>query len=80
MSQKIIKIGSSLGVTVPKNIARKLGWQAGDEVEIKSDEKNRSVAYVPVGKAKDSDRDKISKLTANFIKKYRKDLEALADK
>jgi antitoxin component of MazEF toxin-antitoxin module len=34
MVQKVIKIGSSLGVTIPKKEANKLNIVAGDEVEI----------------------------------------------
>ena len=34
MVQKVIKIGSSLGVTIPKKEANELNIVAGDEVEI----------------------------------------------
>lgn len=80
MTQKIIKIGSSLGITIPKNIAKKLGLRAGDGVELKTDERSRSLSYSPTENSQSDDRDKISKLTLNFINKYRKDLEELADK
>lgn len=34
MVQKVIKIGSSLGVTIPKKALKELNITAGDEVEI----------------------------------------------
>ena len=66
--QKIIKIGSSLGVTISKGIRSRLGLAAGDSVE---------VSFSVPGKDR---QDHIAKLTKNFVERYRKDLEVLADK
>lgn len=82
MSQKIIKIGSSLGVTIPKSIAQKLKLQAGDRIDLKVDAENRVIMYEPIKEDGDDkeEREKVSKLTQSFIKRYKKDLDALAQK
>ena len=35
MKQKVMKIGSSLGVTVPADFIKAIGIKQGDEVEVK---------------------------------------------
>ena len=70
MTQKLLQIGSSVGVTVPKQYLIKQGLKVGDEVEI---------SIKPAHKISDED-EKIAKLTLKFINRYRKDLEALARK
>ena len=69
-----------MGVTIPKDTAKKLGLRAGDKVELKTDLGSRSVVYSPAGIDSEVEREKVSKLTSSFVNKYRKDLEALADK
>jgi antitoxin component of MazEF toxin-antitoxin module len=69
MTQKIIKIGSSAGVTIPKKQLEDLGIKIGDVIDI---------AIKPVAKTK-ADREVIE-WTDTFIKKYRSALEALAKK
>ena len=32
MRQKIIKVGNSAAVTIPKKFLKKIGWKVGDEV------------------------------------------------
>ncbi len=34
MTQKVIKIGSSVGITIPKKQLKELGINIGDEIEI----------------------------------------------
>ena len=70
MTQKLLQIGSSVGVTVPKQYLAEQGLKVGDEVEI---------MVKPARKVSQED-EKIAKLTLKFINRYRKDLEALARK
>lgn len=82
MTRKVIKIGSSEGVTIPKEVTKKLNLKPGDEVEVEFDKDRKTFSY----KVSDEDKEKkerrehIAKLTTNFIERYREDLEALADK
>lgn len=46
--QKIIKIGSSQGVTIPAKDLRALGVQAGDELEIIARPKSRQASSAEV--------------------------------
>lgn len=75
MSQKVIKIGKSAGVTLSKDVLKKMGVEPGDQVEVT--ESDGSVLISPV--AQDTERrEKIARLTHGFIERYRDDLEELA--
>lgn len=79
MTQKVLKVGSSAAVTIPKKSLEELGLKPGDEVVVEVNKKNRSVSIRP-SKAKSRRRQRIAELTYNFINRYRSDLEALAKK
>jgi putative addiction module antidote len=79
MTQKVIQIGSSAGVTLSKETLKKLGLKVGDRVQVEVDDKSRLVAVRPEKKNEDHD-DQIARLTRDFIERYRDDLEALAKK
>ena len=79
MSQKVIVIGNSLAVTIPKESARGLGIGAGDRVEVHVDSRRKIVSFRAVEKTSQSDQ-KIAKMTANFMRRYDKDLRELARK
>ncbi|OGF82268.1 hypothetical protein A3B18_02915 [Candidatus Giovannonibacteria bacterium RIFCSPLOWO2_01_FULL_46_13] len=76
MAQKILKIGSSVGVTIPKKSLQDLGLKPGDNVEVRVEGEN-IIIQGPVKKAT-SRQKKVAKLTFDFINRHRKDLEALA--
>lgn len=77
MIQKIIKVGTSAAVTLPKHSMEELGVHIGDQVHV--DVKNETVIVRAAKKRSPRDK-KITDLTLNFIERYRKDLEALARK
>lgn len=79
MAQKIIKIGKSSGITLPKALLEKLGAKTGDEVVVDYNEKDSSLVVKRYG-TNSSRQQKIATLTENFVNKYRKDLEELAKK
>ncbi|MEX1014998.1 MAG: AbrB/MazE/SpoVT family DNA-binding domain-containing protein [Candidatus Paceibacterota bacterium] len=84
MTRKIIKIGTSQGVTIPKDIRKELNLKVGDELQVDfSKEKQKFSFKISNRKAKNKNkarRDRIAKLTTNFIDRYREDLESLFDK
>lgn len=45
MKQKILKVGNSLGVTIPSDFVKSLGIQAGDKVEVEKKIDKRIVVY-----------------------------------
>lgn len=79
MTQKLIKIGDSAGVTIPKKSLKDLGLEIGDDVEVTVDPCRKVVSIKPADELSPEDA-KIAKLTLRFIDRYRKDLEALAQK
>jgi AbrB family looped-hinge helix DNA binding protein len=79
MTRKILQIGSSVGVTIPKSILDKFGLEVGDEVEIETDDESGDLRIRPHKQADDREG-RIARRTMNFIDRYRDDLEALADK
>ena len=79
MIQKLLKVGSSAAVTIPKKSLEYLGLKIGDEIRVNVDSNNRIVSIRPKEKIK-SGNDKIIGLTLSFINRYRKDLEKLANK
>lgn len=76
MTQKLLKVGSSAAVTIPKKSLKELGLKIGDEVRVEVDIKGKTVI---IESAKNVSKEVLS-WTDNFIKQYRTALEALAQK
>lgn len=75
MIQKVLKVGTSAAVTIPKRSLKELGLKIGDSVTVAV--KNSTVVVRATRERPARDK-KITELTLNFIERYRKDLEALA--
>jgi antitoxin component of MazEF toxin-antitoxin module len=69
MVQKVIKIGSSLGVTIPKKQLDELGIGVGDEVKIKLE---------PL--VKDKNQEKLMREYDKFVQQYGSTLKNLASR
>lgn len=80
MIQKVLKVGSSAAVTIPKKSLKDLGIKPGDSVDLTVDKKRRMVFIKPITKELSKEDIKIAELTLDFINRYRKDLESLAKK
>ncbi|MDP2641589.1 MAG: AbrB/MazE/SpoVT family DNA-binding domain-containing protein [Candidatus Yanofskybacteria bacterium] len=79
MTQKVIKIGKSTGITIPKEILEKMRLRAGDRVAVEYDARRGSLMMKTTKKISARQK-RIAELTQNFIERYRKDLEELAKK
>ena len=77
MTQKVIKVGDSAAVIIPKKSLKELGIKLGDTVSVEIDKKQQRVSIQPI--AKEVDRELLD-WTKKFIDRYRSALEALADK
>ncbi len=77
MTQKIIKVGTSSAVVLPKEYLKKLNLRAGDTIFITLNEKKGIFEIDPEIKRVDAGT---LDWTKKFIKKYRPALEALAKK
>ena len=69
MVQKVIKIGSSLGVTIPKKQLDELGIRLGDEVKINLEAVN-----------KDKKQEKLMQEYEKFVEQYGQTLKNLASR
>ncbi len=77
MTQKVIKVGDSVAVIIPKRSLNDLGIRPGDRVSVEVDKKQRKVSFSPVVKEVDKE---LLDWTKKFIERYRPALEALANK
>ncbi|MEK7183267.1 MAG: AbrB/MazE/SpoVT family DNA-binding domain-containing protein [Patescibacteria group bacterium] len=75
MTQKILKVGTSAAVTIPKKTMDLLGLHVGDRVQLKVG-RDKKISIAPVGI---SDDETIA-WTRAFIKRYRPALKALSKK
>ena len=76
MLQKILKVGSSAAVTIPKKSLEELGLSIGDSVRVSV---NSTEHKISIEQAVVVDRELVD-WTKKFIGKYRTALEALAKK
>jgi antitoxin component of MazEF toxin-antitoxin module len=76
MIQKVLKVGSSAAVTIPKKALDELELKIGDSVSLTIDAERRRVVVESPAVV---DRELVQ-WTRAFIKKYRPALEALKDK
>lgn len=78
MTQKVLRVGSSAAVTIPKASLADLGLKIGDRVSVEVDTEERAVRIRPavVGAV---DKETL-RWTKRFIARYRPALEALAKK
>lgn len=77
MSNKIIKVGSSAAVTIPKKVLKTLAIDIGDKVFVNVDGKNRRVIIEPVVNFKIEEE--MAGKIEGFISKYKKELEKLSE-
>lgn len=81
MTQKIIKVGTSAAVTIPKKSLGELEVKIGDKVIVTIDRKKKVVVIEPVKKkTKKKINTELIAWTDNFIEQYRSAFEALVKK
>ena len=79
MTQKVLRVGPSAAVIIPKKSLEELGIRIGDEVRVEVRLDRKEVSIKPAKELSREDA-KIARLTLNFINRYHRDLEALARK
>ena len=80
MAQKIIRIGSSAGLTISPDILETLGMKVGDSVDISAHPSTRAMTIRAQKKGGRSVNPDVITWTNAFIDKNRKLLMRLADK
>lgn len=76
-ANKIIKVGSSAAVTIPKKVLKNLSIDIGDKVFINVDGKNRRIIVEPL--VNFQIEDEMTNKIESFISKYKKELEKLSE-
>ena len=79
MIQKVLKVGTSAAVTIPKQSLEELGLRIGDQVIVDID-KAKGMVSIRRADKRPSGTTRVAKLTLDFIERYRSDIEALARK
>lgn len=69
-TQKIIKVGSSLAITIPAKEAKKAGWQEGDYLDVSIKKSSQP----------DEDDIKIVSLAQTLIKRHEQALKNLSQR
>ena len=77
MTQKVLKVGTSAAVTIPKKSLEELGIKIGDKVII---EINRKRGTVLIESVKSQPDKELLEWTRKFIARYHVALKALAEK
>lgn len=76
-TRKVIIIGTSVGVTIPKSYLEARKIRPGDILQVS--ESGSGILIEPLRKKADR-RGKVTDLALDFVDRYREDLDALADK
>ena len=76
MTQKVLKVGSSAAVTIPKKSLKELGLKIGDEVRVDVNPKRKIVTIEAIVEV---DREVLD-WTEKFIERYGPALRALSKK
>lgn len=79
MTQKVIKIGTSVGVTIPKQALRDLDIRAGDHIEVDWSKQRGTLVVRHPAKRSQADRE-LKEWTERFIERYKPALIALSKK
>ena len=77
MTQKVLKVGTSAAVTIPKDSLREMGLKIGDTVRVALDTKRRVMSIEPVTSKVD---EALLEWADQFIERYRGALDSLAKK
>ena len=77
VSNKIIKVGSSAAVTIPKKVLKSMAIEIGDNVFVSVDAKNRRFIIEPVVNFK-LEEERALRID-EFIRRYKKDLEKVSE-
>ncbi len=77
MTQKVLKVGTSAAVTLPKKSLEEIGLKIGDRVRVELDGERGGFVILPLGAKAHKE---LRAWTEKFIKRYRPALDALSKK
>ena len=77
MTQKVLRVGTSAAVTIPKSILADLRLSVGDQVRVEVDNKRQTLLVTPADQVHDQE---LLDWTKKFTTHYQSALEALSKK
>lgn len=80
MTQKIIKVGTSAGVILPKATLEKMNLQIGDLIDVDFERTRGEIILRPKRSTASKTDQEIGTIALGIIDRYRSDFEALRDK
>lgn len=78
MTQKVLQVGSSAGITISKDMLKTLDLKVGDHVSVEVDAKRLGVVVLPLRRGKNEAE--FSAWSKEFLTQYGPALKALARK
>ncbi len=78
MVNKVLKVGDSAAVTIPKNVLKEMGIAIGDKVTVTFHPETNEVVLKPLKMAQPLVSDRVVQLTARFMDRYGDALRRLA--
>jgi putative addiction module antidote len=78
MVNKVLRVGDSAAVTIPKQVLKEMGMRIGDKIEVTYHSEANEIVLKPVKESHSLVSDRVARLTANFIDQYRDALRQLA--
>jgi putative addiction module antidote len=78
MVNKVLKVGDSAAVTIPKQVLKEMGVAIGDKVHLTFHPENNELVLKPLKPAHSLISDRLARLTAQFVDRYREALRQLA--
>ena len=78
MVNKVLKVGDSAAVTIPKKVLKEMGVSIGDKVTITFHAKENELVIQPLVTGANIVSDRVARLTTAFIDHYREALRQLA--
>ena len=77
MTQKVLKVGTSAAVTLPKKMLEEIGLRIGDRVQVEFNEEHGGFVVLPFGVKAHRE---LRTWTVKFIERYGPALDALSKK
>jgi antitoxin component of MazEF toxin-antitoxin module len=78
MVNKVLKVGDSAAVTIPKHVLKDMGMAIGDKVTVTYHPETQEVVLKPVKITHPMISDRVARLTTQFVDHYRETLRRLA--
>ncbi len=80
LSRKALRIGTSVGTTLPKEFLQACGIRPGSALSLTYDARRKGIIITCPKTVKKDTRNEIANAALRFIKKYKADLKSLKNK